>query len=90
MTREGKFIFLYKRPGQRVLINSFGNMLVRPLYAELALKQRMSAGSVADHLLLRYRNSFASICLAQLEDKGFEDGVRVRRILPPCRNVRST
>jgi Lipase (class 3) len=27
--RSGKFLFMYKRPGQRVLINSDGDMLVR-------------------------------------------------------------
>jgi hypothetical protein len=27
--RSGKFLFMYKRPGQRVLINSDGDMIVR-------------------------------------------------------------
>jgi hypothetical protein len=27
--RSGKFFFMYKRPGQRVLINSDGDILVR-------------------------------------------------------------
>ena len=30
MPRAAKFLFMYKRPGQRVLINSDGDMIVRP------------------------------------------------------------
>lgn len=39
MARNAKFWLLYKRPGQRVLINDRGDMLVRPLYAELSMQQ---------------------------------------------------
>lgn len=77
VTRQGKFFF-YKRPGQRVLMNAMGHLLVRPAFTELSLRQKSSTASMADHMLLRYRNSFASVCLAQLENKGFEDGVQVR------------
>ena len=31
MPRAAKFLFMYKRPGQRVLINSDGDMIVRVL-----------------------------------------------------------
>ena len=33
-------------------------------------------GSVRDHLLSSYRNSFAAIVLRQLQDKGFRDGMQ--------------
>ena len=35
-------------------------------------------GSVRDHLLASYRNSFAAVVLRQLQDKGFRDGMQAR------------
>ena len=40
--------FLYKRPGQRVLINRRGDMLVRPTFIELTLNQTPFNASVHD------------------------------------------
>lgn len=39
VARNAKFWLLYKRPGQRVLINDRGDMLVRPSYTELSMQQ---------------------------------------------------
>lgn len=39
VARNAKFWLLYKRPGQRVLINDRGDMLVRPSFAELSMQQ---------------------------------------------------
>ena len=34
-----QFVFLYKRAGHRVLINRLGDLIVRPSYFEVALRQ---------------------------------------------------
>ena len=40
-------------------------------------------GSVRDHLLTSYRNSFAAVVLRQLQDKGFRDGMQARSQMTP-------
>jgi hypothetical protein len=35
--RSGKFLFLYKRPGQRVLVSRTADMVVRPSPLELCM-----------------------------------------------------
>ena len=49
---------------------------VRPDFAEATLMHVYRGGSVRDHLLASYRNSFAAIVLRQLQDKGFRDGMQ--------------
>lgn len=39
VTRGGKLVFLYSRPGQRVLINGLGDMIVRPSWVEASLRR---------------------------------------------------
>lgn len=46
VARNAKFWVLYKRPGQRVLINDRGDMLVRPSFAELSIQQSPAGSSV--------------------------------------------
>lgn len=46
VARNAKFWVLYKRPGQRVLINVRGDMLVRPSFAELSIQQTPVGSSV--------------------------------------------
>lgn len=48
MARRCKLCFLYKRPGQRVIINRRGDMLVRPTFIELTLSQTPLTTSVSD------------------------------------------
>lgn len=48
VARRFKLCFLYKRPGQRVLINRRGDMLVRPTFIELTLNQTPFNASVHD------------------------------------------
>ena len=43
VTREGKLLFLYKRPGQRVIIDAKGRLIVRPTHLEASV-QRDTAG----------------------------------------------
>lgn len=44
VTREGKLLFLYKRPGQRVIVDASGRLIVRPSHIE-AHVQRDTAGA---------------------------------------------
>ena len=39
VTREGKMIFMYKRPGQRVIVNAAGHMMVRPTHMEASVQK---------------------------------------------------
>lgn len=39
VTRGGKFLFLYKRPGHRVILNGVGQMMVSPSSIEASLHQ---------------------------------------------------
>ncbi|KAL3142108.1 hypothetical protein ABBQ32_004726 [Trebouxia sp. C0010 RCD-2024] len=68
VTRGGKMIMLYSRPGQRVLVNSRGDMIVRPSWVEASL-QRLPGGSVNHHLLAQYYNSMCAVILQQFENK---------------------
>ena len=39
VTRGGKFLFLYKRPGKRVIVNDFGHFIVAPNSIEASIQQ---------------------------------------------------
>ena len=39
VTREGKMLFMYKRPGQRVIVNAAGQMMVRPTHIEASAQK---------------------------------------------------
>ena len=39
VARGGKFLMLYKRPGQRVIINTHGDLIVRPGFAEASFQR---------------------------------------------------
>lgn len=60
VTQHGKFMFLYKRPGQRVLVGT-GDMLVAPPFLEAAVWRRAIHVSIAQHMMGAYRKSFAAI-----------------------------
>ena len=53
--RGGKFISLYKRNGQRVIINRAGDLVVRPNPLEASLLQMPCGSSFQHHLLISYR-----------------------------------
>lgn len=44
VTREGKLIFMYKRPGQRVIVNAAGHMMVRPTHIEASVQKATGGG----------------------------------------------
>ena len=56
---------------------------VRPEFAEMSVRRTPHAASLRDHLLARYRNALAAICLAQLKSKGFQDGMQARSLRRP-------
>ena len=39
VARRGKMIFMFKRPGHRVIINARGDLIVRPTYAEASVQR---------------------------------------------------
>ncbi|BDA51088.1 probable lipase at N-terminal half [Coccomyxa sp. Obi] len=87
VARAPKFLVLYKRAGQRVLINKSGDMLVRPSFIENSILQLPGGGSVGDHLLGSYLRSLLAILLMQFTQKGFPGGMAgalrlVERISP--------
>ncbi|KAK9828849.1 hypothetical protein WJX72_002401 [[Myrmecia] bisecta] len=73
--RTGKLITMYKRPGNRVIINLLGDLIVRPSSLETALRNRPGGGKLKDHLLAAYQRSFAAILASQWGDK-YQDGGR--------------
>ena len=44
VARRGKMVIFFKRPGQRVIINSRGDLIVRPTFAEASV-QRTPGGN---------------------------------------------
>ena len=42
VTRGGKFFFLYKRPGNRVIVNDGGHMMVSPSAIEASVQQSLA------------------------------------------------
>ena len=44
VARTAKFVLLFKRPGQRVMINVKGDLIVRPSYAEANLQRTLAGG----------------------------------------------
>ena len=44
VTRGGKFFFLYKRPGNRVIVNDGGHMMVSPSSIEASVQQSIAGG----------------------------------------------
>ncbi|KAL6767805.1 hypothetical protein ACKKBF_B36685 [Auxenochlorella protothecoides x Auxenochlorella symbiontica] len=81
ITRSGKFFFLYKRVGHRVLINGSGDLIVRPDYIEKYVHRMPGGGSLYDHYLSSYRTSFAAVLLAQFGAKAISGGKSAATVL---------
>ena len=77
VAQGGKMWILYKRPGQRVLINPSGDLIVRPSYTEITMQQRPFGARVAHHLLQSYKTSLLAILKGQLTGKQLVGGVQV-------------
>ena len=66
---------LYKRGGHRVLINSLGDLIVRPTAMETSLRLVPCSGSVQQHLLTSYLNSMLAVLLSQFSRKRIKGGM---------------
>ncbi|KAA6424283.1 MAG: hypothetical protein FRX49_05495 [Trebouxia sp. A1-2] len=75
VTREGKMLFLYKRPGQRVILNAAGHMMVRPTHMEASVQKSTGGQSVRQHMLTNYIHAVLAVVLAQFTGLGFLDGM---------------
>lgn len=62
----GKFIFMYKRAAKTVIVSREGDLIVRPTYAEAAVRRSWSS-SLLEHFLARYARSLVSILRAEIK-----------------------
>lgn len=60
--RGGKLLKAYKHAGLPVLLNSCGNLIVRPSYAESSLNHFFMQWNLADHRLREYKGSMKAFC----------------------------
>ena len=74
VVRGAKFVAAFKRGGHRVLINPVGDMIVRPAAIEASVRLLPGPGSVAQHLLTNYVQSFVAVLLAQFTHKRIKGG----------------
>ncbi|KAK9865737.1 hypothetical protein WJX84_003638 [Apatococcus fuscideae] len=85
VARGGKLWFLYKRPGQRVIINATGDVIVRPSYTEVTMQQTPFASRLQHHYLAAYKKSLLSVLIGQFGDKKLHGGVQgVIKLLRAC------
>ena len=75
VARGAKFWVLYKRGGHRVLINSLGDLIVRPTAMETSLRLVPCSGSVQQHLLTSYLKSLLAVLLTQFSRKRIKGGM---------------
>lgn len=66
---SGKFIFMYKRAANTVIVSKRGELIVRPTYAELSSRRSFSP-SLLQHLLSRYAQSIGAIIRSELGQRG--------------------
>lgn len=64
--KSSKWMRIYKRTGERVIISKHGDILVRPSFIEMTIKNKLG-GSAADHMMGSYMRSFGAILWAQLD-----------------------
>lgn len=70
VTRMIKFFGLYKRHGQRVVMNNRGDLIVRPTMFEASMQQAIRGGKVAHHGLVPYQEALVSVVTSQLYTSG--------------------
>jgi hypothetical protein len=70
-----------QRPGQRVIINPRGDLIVRPSFLEASIQRATSTSSVVRHLLTDYQKSMVAVIHAQFGRKRFRDGMQVKELL---------
>ena len=70
ITRAGKFLFLFKHVGHRVLLNRRGDLVVRPSFVEYSIR-RSPGGSLKDHYLTSYERAVVAVVAAQFGTKAY-------------------
>ncbi|KAK9821824.1 hypothetical protein WJX74_001662 [Apatococcus lobatus] len=76
VARRGKLWVLYKRSGHRVIINTRGDLIVRPTYAEANVQRVPGGGSISQHYLGGYQRALLAVCLAQFSAKRYKEGMQ--------------
>ncbi|KAK9817845.1 hypothetical protein WJX72_003000 [[Myrmecia] bisecta] len=85
VTRTGRLWGMYKRAGQRVIINARGDLIVRPGFLEAGVQRNPGGSSVSQHLLISYRRSLVAVIEAQFGKKRFKDGLHgILQLLQAC------
>ncbi|BDA48303.1 probable lipase at C-terminar half [Coccomyxa sp. Obi] len=69
--RVGKFVALFARPGQRVIVDYRGDVVVRPSPHEIHIRNGSNPGH---HFLASYRRALMGICQAQFTSKALKGG----------------
>ncbi|KAK9790342.1 hypothetical protein WJX73_005473 [Symbiochloris irregularis] len=67
----GKFFGLFKRAGQRVIINMPGEMVVQPSPLEVRIQR---GHRIKDHFLVAYRLALLAVCRMQFTARGTRSG----------------
>ncbi|KAK9807992.1 hypothetical protein WJX73_000666 [Symbiochloris irregularis] len=67
----GKFFGLFKRAGQRVIINALGELLVQPSPLEVRIQR---GSKIRDHFLVAYRLALLAVCRMQFTARGTTSG----------------
>ncbi|KAL4429984.1 hypothetical protein ABPG77_004354 [Micractinium sp. CCAP 211/92] len=87
VTRNGKFLVLYKRSAHRVVLSPTGDLIIRPTLIERAARESFTT-SFQQHLLSAYARSFAAIIRGQFDrDKEHNGGRRGCQALLQCEYV---
>ena len=80
VVRGGKLIRMYKRPGHRVIINTDGDLIVRPMFVEASIQRVPGGSAVSHHVLAAYQRSYVAVMKSQFSAKGVQGGREVRRV----------
>ncbi|PSC75484.1 alpha beta-hydrolase [Micractinium conductrix] len=89
ITRNGKFLVLYKRAAHRVVLSPSGDLLVRPSLIERSAREPFQT-SLQQHVLGAYGRSLAGILRGQLlPAKEFNGGRRGCAALLRCQYVQA-
>ncbi|KAL4444077.1 hypothetical protein ABPG75_011814 [Micractinium tetrahymenae] len=87
VTRNGKFLVLYKRSAHRVVLSPTGDLIIRPSLLERTARESF-ATSFQQHLLSAYARSFAALIRGQFDrDKEHNGGRRGCQALLQCEYV---
>jgi hypothetical protein len=86
VARAGKFLVLYKRAAHTVVISHAGELVVRPSYAETAVRRGV-APRLAEHLLTKYAFSLGAILKSAIRRDGQVDLINEARPVLENENV---